>query len=81
MPVSLRGDFLASQLRAFAHETKHARRRGGFWRWLRSVTLHRPEIREIQRLHQNVERIALLAQGFEMVVQAGKRMRVNDGAL
>jgi hypothetical protein len=39
-----------------------------------------PEIIEIHRPLQNLERIAVLAQSFKMIVQAEKRMRVHDDA-
>ena len=39
-----------------------------------------PEILKIHRLPQNLERIAMLAQSFKVIVQAEKRMRVLDDA-
>ena len=41
-----------------------------------SLDQPRPEMLEIHRALQNLERIAVLAQGFEVIVQAQKRMRV-----
>ena len=40
----------------------------------------RPEILEIHRPLQNLQRIAMLAKGFKVIVQAEKRMRVHDDA-
>ena len=40
-----------------------------------------PEILEIHRWLQNLQRIAILAQGFKMIVQAEQLMRVHDDAV
>ena len=39
-----------------------------------------PEILEVHRPLQNFERIAMLAEGFKVIIQAEKRMRVHVDA-
>jgi hypothetical protein len=54
---------------------------------LAAVTVAKPfdqptaEILEVHRLLQNLQRVAILAQGFKVVVQAEQRLRVHDVAL